>query len=525
MTTTDLAQDAVPPEVPGPFGAPVPDREAEATLRADTLNLFDSTVVATASVAPAYGLAATMGALFLTAGVGYAGPAVIWISFVPVLFVAVAYLHLNRRHPDCGAAFAWLGRVLHPVLGWVTGWVQLVASTLFCILGPGLAGAYTLQLFADWGWVSSATAQSVGDAALVGAGWLVVVVLICVAGIRWTSNLQWVLLAVEYLAVVVLSVWGIVKVAASHPAGSSSFHWSWLNPFSIGGLGALSAGLVIGVFFFWGWDTAINLNEESRVRTRTPGRAGVIAMFLLLFVFVLNIVAAQMLLPASVWAAHGSNGTILFVFAQRAAGQWAGYVMVVAVLSSTVATTQTTLLPAARIGLSMARERVLPSVLARIHGRRRTPVVGTLVLAALAMVGIVLTTKVHTANDLLTQLVTSIGVLVAFYYGIAGLACAWAYRKVAWTSARFFLTAIVLPLVGWAALWSVGGMVIAQYGWSGAKADIITLVLGLPLALVARWGTSGDYFRRPRVAYTDVDEPQAGSADPAPASELIGAGT
>ncbi len=151
-------------------------------------------MVATASVAPAYGLAATMAALFLTAGVGYAGPAVIWVSFVPVLFVAVAYFHLNRRHPDCGAAFAWLGRALSPVLGWLTGWVQLVASALFCILGPGLAGAYTLQLFQSWGWVSVSTAQSVGAAAAVGAAWLVVVTAICVAGIRWTSNLQWVLL-------------------------------------------------------------------------------------------------------------------------------------------------------------------------------------------------------------------------------------------------------------------------------------------------------------------------------------------
>src|SRR5579884_2389029 len=76
MTTTELDRGAVPPEVPGPFGAPVPDR--------------DAAVVATASVAPAYGLAATMGALYLTAGVGVAGPAVIWVSFVPVLFVAVS---------------------------------------------------------------------------------------------------------------------------------------------------------------------------------------------------------------------------------------------------------------------------------------------------------------------------------------------------------------------------------------------------------------------------------------------------
>jgi hypothetical protein len=53
------------------------------TLRAGELNLFDSAVVAVSSVAPAYSLAATIG--FLFGAVAYAGPAVIIVSFVPML--------------------------------------------------------------------------------------------------------------------------------------------------------------------------------------------------------------------------------------------------------------------------------------------------------------------------------------------------------------------------------------------------------------------------------------------------------
>jgi hypothetical protein len=75
--TTDVTESGIPPEVPGPFGAPVPADESAATLRADTLNLFDSTAVAVSSVAPAYSLAATLSLLFIATGVGYFGPAVI----------------------------------------------------------------------------------------------------------------------------------------------------------------------------------------------------------------------------------------------------------------------------------------------------------------------------------------------------------------------------------------------------------------------------------------------------------------
>ena len=68
--------------------------------------------------------------------------------------------------------------------------------------------------------------------------------------------------------------------------------------------------------------------------------------------------------------------------------------MLIAVLSSTVATTQTTLLPAARITLSMARDRVFPRVFGTIQGKLKTPAVGTLILAFISLFGILLVSKV-----------------------------------------------------------------------------------------------------------------------------------
>ncbi len=104
-----------------------------------------------------------------------------------------------------------------------------------------------------------------------------------------------------------------------------------------------------------------------------------------------------------------------------------------------------------------------------------------------------------------STLLTNVGVLVAFYYGVTGLTCAWAYRKVAFVRPGFFVSGILLPAVGGLSLLAVCGLVIADAGWSGANADIITLALGLPLAFVARWRTKGDFFRRRRVAYLDID--------------------
>jgi amino acid transporter len=495
-------------DVPGPFGAPVPESERADTLRRDTLNLFDATVVSTASVAPAYSLAATLYLLFTAAGVAYAGPAVILVSFVPVLCIAVAYFHLNRKHPSCGAAFAWLSKVVRPGLGWFVGWVQVFVSVLFCVSAPILAGSNTLAFMGSVGWISQGTASNKWLIAVVGVAWLVVITALCISGIRWTANFQWVLLAIEYLAVISLSIGGIIKVAVSHPTGSTGFHWSWLNPLSIHGATGLAAGVVLGVFFFWGWDTSVNLTEESKRVSRTPGQAGMLAMVLLLGIYLLNIISAQMLLPADEFAKQGPN--LLFYFGTQLGGRWFGYVILIAVLSSTVATTQTTLLPAARISLAMARERVFPAVFARISARYRTPAAGTLVLALLALGGLWLITLSPSVDGVYGRIINDIGVFVAFYYGVTGLACAWAYRKVAFVRLGFFFTGILLPLLAGAFLLWVGWLVCIAGGWQSGLADaapvLIAFALGIPLTLIVRATTKGDFFRVRPEAYTDIGD-------------------
>jgi amino acid transporter len=509
MTTDVAIGGGSPYEVPGPFGAPVPGAEVPASLRADTLNLFDSTAVAVSSVAPAYSLAATMTLLFVAAGVAYAGPAVIIVSFLPVLFIAIAYFHLNRRDPSCGASYSWLSKLIHPGFGWFNGWVQVAAGVLFCISAPVLAGTNTLAFFHSLGWISASSANDLWLTAVVAALWLALITFICVYGIRWTTNFQWVMVIIEYVAVVGFSVAGIIKVLVKHPAGSTGFHLGWLNPLNIHGYEGIAAGAVLGVFFFWGWDTAANLNEESKNSSRIPGQAGIISMFLLLAIFLLNIIAAQMLLPAKQISNQGSN--ILFYFGEQVGGRWIGYVMIIAVLSSTVGTTQTTLLPSARITLSMARDQVFPKVFGSIQGKFRTPAIGTVILAFLCLFGILLTTGSSSVNHVFGNLINNIGVLIAFYYGVTGITCAWAYRKVAFQRLGFFLTGVLLPFLGGVFLLWVGYQVVKQSGWSASAPVIYTMLAGIPLVIIARYTTKGDFFKQPRVSYDSIEGDESGA--------------
>jgi len=495
-------------EVEGPFAVPVPVDERAATLKAEELSLFDSTAVAVSSVAPTYSLATTIVFLFTTAGIGYFGPAVIEISFVPVLFIAISYFHLNRRDPDCGASYSWLSKFMSPYVGWFNGWVQVATSTLFCIVAPVTAAQNTLQFMNTEGWISYNASQNLWLQALVAAGWLVLVTVICILGIRWTTNFQWILVIIEYACVLGFSVWGILKVALSHPANTVGFQMSWINPLSIKSFGALSLGLVLGVFFFWGWDTAVNLNEESKNSSRIPGQAGVISMFLLLLIFVVNIVAVQMWVPVSKFnSLDASNNptSIMLYFANRAVGHWGLYVMLLAVLSSTVATTQTTLLPAARITLSMARDQVWPQIFKRIDPKRLNPVAGTLIIAAFCFVSIFITQGVSAVGNVFQNMVSDIGVLIGFYYGMAGIVCAWAYRRVALQRFSFFFTGFLLPLASGIMLLWVGYEVISQSGLQAAMPILVTFALGVPLVIYSRLITKGDFFKTKVVVFDSIE--------------------
>ena len=492
-------------DVLGPFGAPVPASEEHAQLLHDELNLFDATAVAVSSVAPAYSAASTLSAVFVIAGIGLAAPSVLVLSFIAVIFIALSYFHLNRRNPNCGASYSWLSQVMHPTVGWFNGWVQIATSVIFCTTAPLLAGGYTLQfLHSAFNAVSVGAVTNTKDIAIVAAFWLALVTFICIYGIRWTTNAQWVMVCIEYIAVVGFSIGGIIKVIVSHPHNSIPFSMSWLDPFHIHGWNAVASGLALGVFFFWGWDTALNLNEESKDSSRIPGRAGLISMWLLLFVFILNFVAAQMLLGPKAVAAQGSS--VLFYFGQQFAGSWASYVMIFAVLSSTVATTQTTLLPAARITLAMARDGVFPRVFSSVHEKFRTPALGTLILAFISLFGIMLTTFSSSSASVFNNLVLNIGVLVAFYYGLTGLGCAWAFRKTIGLNFKANLTMVYLPFIGGVVLLYVCYQVL-KGGGSGAMPVVITLVAGIPLLLIAMVKSRGKsgFFQQKLVSYNTIE--------------------
>jgi amino acid transporter len=116
------------------------------------------------------------------------------------------------------------------------------------------------------------------------------------------------------------------------------------------------------------------------------------------------------------------------------------------ILTSASASTQTTILPTARTTLSMGVYKALPTSFAKIHRKYLTPTVSTVVMGAVSIFFYVLFTLI--SSSLLLALIGSVGLMIAFYYGMTGYACVWYYRKTLTGNVRDLMMRGVVPLLG-----------------------------------------------------------------------------
>ncbi|HEX3897662.1 MAG TPA: APC family permease [Mycobacteriales bacterium] len=431
-------------------------------LKSGALGLWSTVVVGVASTAPAYSLAATLGYIVLHATIHT--PIVVVLAFIPMWMISIGYNELNKADPDCGTTFTWGARAFGPKTGWYAGGWGIIASDVLIMASLAqIAGQYVFLLFGAHGIGSNAAS---GWVLLVGLIWLAVMTYICYRGIEVSANMQKGLLAIESGMLVIFAAVALIRIAIGNaPKSHLSPSWSWLNPFGISSVSAFVAGFILMIFIYWGWDTAVTVNEETEDPQRTPGRAAVISTVLLLGIYFVVTFAAQ------AYAGIGDKGIglsnsanvndVLSVLGHAVFGHnWIGTVflklLLLMVLSSAAASTQTTILPTARTTLAMAVYRAIPSTFAKVHKKYLTPTTSTVAMGVVSAVLYVIFNYLSHGN-VIADSVTSCGVFIALYYGTTGIACTWFYRRTLTKSTRDFVMQGVVPTLGAAILFFVGG--------------------------------------------------------------------
>jgi amino acid transporter len=468
-----MASISSPGEVPRKASAQVKasGQVVDKGLKKDAIGYLSNLVIGVASTAPAYSLAATLGFIVAVQGVGIHAPAVLLVAFVPMLLIAGAYWGLNRADPDAGTTFAWTTRALGPGTGWVNGWAIFLADVLVMASLADIAGIYTFKLF---GWESAA--ESTGAVMAAAVLWIAVMTWICYRGIELSARIQQILLSAEILILGLFAVVALVKVYGSHPAGSIEPAIGWFNPFALK-FGSLLDGILLGVFIYWGWDSGVAVNEESEDPNEGPGRAAVMSTILLVLIYVIVSAAGQ--------AFHGpgflnnNSEDVLNALGKPVLGSGLDKLLIIAVLTSASASTQTTILPTARTTLSMAWWKSVPKAFGRVHPRYLTPSFSTLLMGGVSILWTIVILAIS-ANALEDSIV-AIGFPICFYYGFTGIACIVYYRHELTNSVRDFVLLGIAPLLGGLILFGVFVKAVIFYGHAENVSSKPILGITLPL--------------------------------------------
>jgi amino acid transporter len=472
------------------------------------LGTVESVVIAASSIAATSSIGIGMGVI--AAVVGLHLPGVMLLGFLPIIGIAFGYSRLNQVEPNCGNGYVWVGRILNPWLGFLTGWVNIVGGIVFLSYTTTLTGS-ALQQLASQAHLDriarlALNPDSTVQSTLVGAVVLIAVTVTAATGVAAAARLQRYLLVFEYM--VLLGFCGYGLFAGAHP-----FSLSWFNPFAAPSFSALVQGLVLSVFCYWGFDASFSVTEEVG-DPRQASRGGVISLLIMLALFLLAGTAFQRVLSLPELTDHGTQG--LTYFGDLLAKQPLATLPLVALTFSLVASLQAGVIPTVRGMFAMSRDRTLGTVWSRVHPTLGTPAAGTVLVGVVAALVAALSSVIPKVSQLINATVNAIGIVVALYYALTALAAAARFRGLLRSDRGRTAVAVVAPALSAVALLSIGGYLCwtfytasdhyqldANNGWFELSVVAVILLTGLLAAAWAKWVRHSLYFTDGRD--TDAD--------------------
>ncbi|MFJ4872952.1 APC family permease [Streptomyces sp. NPDC088757] len=298
------------------------------------------------------------GVYVLVGEVAAASGGAVWVpllvALVLALLTAASYAELVTKYPRAGGASHYATRAFGPAVGFVAGFCMLAAGVVsVAALARGFAGDY-LGAFVTL------------PVALVAVVFLVLLALVNARGIKESTGANVVATVVEVgglVVVVVLGAWLLLR-GEGDPGRLVQ-----LGTPEKGAAAAVLSGSVLAFYSFVGFETSVNVAEETQDPRRSYPRALFAALATAGAVYVLVGVAASVTVPTGVLAS--SSGPLLEVV--REAGgvplRLFSAVALVAVANGALLTG----IMASRLAYGMARDGLLPAALTRVLPGRRTP--------------------------------------------------------------------------------------------------------------------------------------------------------
>jgi amino acid transporter len=391
--------------------------------------------------------------------------------------------------PDCGTSFTWTTKAFGPYVGWLGGWAAVLATVIVLSNLAGVAVQFFYQFLGDV--LSNPDIGALWQNRLVNVvtclTFLAIATRVAYRGITTTERVQFVLVGFQLALLLIFALVAFAKAGESETG--IPFSLDWFSPSGLT-LSAFVAGLSGSIFAFWGWDTSLTVNEESKESEKIPGRAALLCVVSILLTYLLVAVAMQMFAGTGTEGLGLGNETIsdnvFGALAEPVLGNPLDLFLFLAVIASSAASLITTFLPSSRTMLAMGTYRAFPQRFATVHPRYLTPSYAT--VAAGIGAGLFYAVLTFTSENVLTDTIYSLGIMICFYYGLTAFACIWYFRNELFNDVPSIVFKLLFPLLGGLGLLAVFVVTLRDsaspdYG-SGASIGGVGLVLILGLGLI-----------------------------------------
>lgn len=384
-------------------------------LPGHALGRLESIIMGIAGAAPAFTISAAAASLIGALGALSLG-AMVYCGLI-MFGSALAFRNLNREVTNAGAAYSLTAHVFGRPLGFLVGWAALISFALAMVAASVPGATATLMI------VAPAYADNTGAVLIVATLWYTVISAIAVRGIKHASIVQITFMSIECLAIVGITLSGLVvwqTTAVRIP------ELGWLSPFALTP-SQFATGLLIGMYFYWGWDVTLNLSEETGGgEADASGGSALWSVVNLTALYVLLMLVILITLNDA--DASGAGTNLLFDVAGRILPAPWSYVAVLAVMLSTIGTLETQTLQFSRSLFAMARDGHFHERYARIHPQWRTPHVATFVIWLIGVLFLIGSSYLPTVKSILDNSILALGLQICFYLGVTSLASAWHFR-------------------------------------------------------------------------------------------------
>ncbi len=333
--------------------------------------------------------------IFVLPGVAFAqtGPSTYlayMLAALCVLPAAMSKSELATAMPTSGGTYVYLERTFGPLVGTVAGlglWLSLLLKSAFALIG---IGAY-LSVITHWPLIPTVEMVLLG------------IVLLNLFGVGKVSKSIIVVVVLCILGLLTLIGLGFVKAEQGH-----------MEPFMTEGVEGFFAATALVFVSYAGVTKVAAIAEEVKSPERNLPRGILVSLAIVSILYALVSYVLGLLFPQ---AAIADNLKPIHTMAQYLGGEVLGVVIAVLAILTMASMANAGLLAASRFPFAMARDRLLPYFVGRLHQRFLTPVwsiifSGIVVAASVFTLDVGKIAKLASAFILLIYLMENIAVIV-----------------------------------------------------------------------------------------------------------------